>query len=71
MIVARAAARVGSGPQGYRRRRPEATVLYQVVARELTTFLARVESREGPGLPGFVRRELSWRRSSRRRARIW
>lgn len=46
------------GPVGYRRRRPEATVLYQVVARELKTFLSRVELREGPGLPGFVRREL-------------
>jgi len=28
------------------------------VARELQTFLTRVELREGPGLPGFVGREL-------------
>ncbi len=34
-------------------------MLYQVVARELQTFLAHVESRDGPGLPTFVRRELA------------
>ena len=34
-------------------------MLYQVVARELQTFLARVEQRQGPGLPAFVRRELA------------
>ena len=42
-----------------RRRRPETTVLYQVVARELQTFLARVEHGDCPGLPAFVRRELA------------
>ena len=43
----------------YRPRRPEATVLYQVVARHLTTFLDESDSADGgSGLPGFVRREF-------------
>ena len=59
MAIACAATHVRSEPPGYRRRRPETTVLYQVVARELRTFLAQVEQRGGAGLPGFVRRELA------------
>ncbi len=37
----------------YRRRRPEQSVLYGVVAEHLETFLAEIES-EGRSLPGFV-----------------
>ena len=48
---------------GRQRRRPEETVLYQVVARHLETFLEESEARSrsgdrGSGLPRFVRREL-------------
>ena len=41
----------------YAQRRPEESVLYQVVARQLETFLARAEQRERP-VPRFVVREL-------------
>jgi hypothetical protein len=44
------------GPS-YARRKPEATVLYQVVREELETFLAGAASRERP-VPRFVAREL-------------
>jgi len=42
----------------YKPRRPEATVLYQVVARHLHTFLRLSDQDGGRCLPGFVRREL-------------
>ena len=47
-------------PDGYRPRRPETTVLYRAVSRHLSGFLAQADLDDGrPGLPGFVRRELS------------
>ena len=44
----------------YRRRNPEESVLYQVVRRDLETFLARADERaeEGKGLPKYVREEF-------------
>jgi hypothetical protein len=45
------------GERGYERRRPEESVLYGVVQRELETFLARARERERPA-PRFVEREL-------------
>ena len=47
-------------PAGYCRREPEKTVLYQVVARHLETFLeeARQRSESGAGYPAFIEREL-------------
>ena len=42
----------------YTRRVPEETVLYGVVADQLTTFLAHAE-RSGRSVPAFVERELS------------
>jgi hypothetical protein len=48
----------GSGDEpGYRRRRPEESVLYGVVQTELATFLTRALARERP-VPRFVEREL-------------
>jgi hypothetical protein len=45
--------------EGYRRRNPEATVLYGVLAEHLETFLARSDLHAGlGGLPVFVAREL-------------
>jgi hypothetical protein len=41
-----------------RRREPERGALYHVLLAHLQTFLARADERVGPGLPGFVRREL-------------
>jgi hypothetical protein len=41
----------------YERRRPEETLLYDVVQRELETFLARARSRERT-VPRFVEREF-------------
>ena len=41
----------------YRPREPERTVLYQVVAEELETFLARQQERDRP-VPGFVEEEF-------------
>jgi len=46
-----------SGSDGYTRRRPEESVLYGVVQRELETFLAHARERERPA-PRFVEREL-------------
>jgi len=47
-------------PQGVVRRRPETTVLYQVVQQNLETFLAdaRERSEHGFGLPRYVEREF-------------
>ena len=42
---------------GYRPRNPETTVLYQVVAEQLETFLARQQERDRP-VPRFVEREF-------------
>ena len=42
----------------YERRRPEDTVLYQVVQEHLETFLAQVELETGAGLPEFVKAEF-------------
>ena len=42
----------------YERRRPEDTVLYQVVQEHLETFLAQVELETGSGLPEFVKAEF-------------
>ena len=44
-------------PSNYVRRRPEETVLYQIVAQQLETFLARAEQRDRL-VPRFVVREL-------------
>ena len=41
-----------------RRREPERGALHPVLLRHLQTFLLRADERGGPGLPGFVRREL-------------
>ena len=46
-----------AGAGGYARRRPEESVLYGVVERELETFLARAQARERP-VPRFVEREF-------------
>jgi hypothetical protein len=45
---------------GYHRRKPEKTVLHQVVRERLEPFLAsaRERSAHGHGLPAFVEREL-------------
>ncbi|MGH8607280.1 MAG: transposase zinc-binding domain-containing protein, partial [Gammaproteobacteria bacterium] len=42
----------------YERRRPEETVLYQLVQEHLETFLAQVELETGAGLPEFVKAEF-------------
>ena len=42
----------------YERRRPEDTVLYQLVQEHLDTFLAQVEAETGSGLPEFVKAEF-------------
>ena len=46
-----------AGGSTYERRRPEETVLYGVVQRELETFIARARSQERT-VPRFVEREL-------------
>jgi len=48
--------RAHRGPS-YARRRPEETILYQVVREQLETFLARARERDRP-VPRFVEREL-------------
>jgi hypothetical protein len=50
-------AEASGGQTGYRRRRPEESVLYSVVQGALATFLARAHGRERP-VPRFVEREL-------------
>jgi hypothetical protein len=50
---------LGRARSTYVRRRPEDTVLHQVVRENLETFLAEARLRGGgEGLPGFVEREL-------------
>ncbi len=46
-----------SRPDGYARRRPEQTTLYQVLQQHWKTFLARAEE-AASGLPSFVREEV-------------
>ena len=43
----------------YERRRPEDTVLYQLVQEHLETFLTQVELETGSGLPDFVKDEFN------------
>ena len=42
----------------YERRRPEETVLYQLVADHVETFFAQVEAETGTALPDFVKAEF-------------
>jgi hypothetical protein len=42
----------------YQRRRPEDTVLYQLVQEHAQTFFAQVERETGAGLPEFVKEEF-------------
>src|SRR5215831_14283586 len=42
----------------YERRRPEETILYQLVQENLESFLAQVEAERGSGLPEFVKAEF-------------
>lgn len=47
------------GDSAWRRRRPERSALYQVLAEHLSTYLEQAAlSSEGAGIPWFVRREL-------------
>ena len=45
-------------PCHYERRRPEETILYQLVQENLETSLAQVEAERGSGLPEFVKAEF-------------
>ena len=47
----------GAESRGYRRHEPEKTVLYEVVREHVNTFfeLAAARSREGRGLPRYVK----------------
>ena len=42
----------------YERRRPEETILYQLVHENVKTFFAQVEMEIGSGLPYFAKDEL-------------
>ena len=42
----------------YERRRPEETILYQLIQENLETFFAQVETETGTGLPDFVKDEF-------------
>ncbi len=42
----------------YERRRPEQTILYQLVQEHLESFLAQVETSTGAPLPQFVKDEF-------------
>ena len=42
----------------YERRRPEESVLYQLVQEQLETFLAQVEAETGVSLPKFIKDEF-------------
>ncbi len=42
----------------YERRRPEETVLYQLVQEHVETFFAQVEAETGAALPEFVKEEF-------------
>ena len=60
--VAMPAARAvcAAGPQLYRRRRPERTLLYRLVQRHLSTWLAASRERDPDGIavPAHIEREL-------------
>jgi hypothetical protein len=57
--MGQAAQRAPAGnPVYYERRRPEETVLYQLVQEELETFLAQVEAQTGASLPEFIKEEF-------------
>ncbi len=45
-------------PVHYERRRPEETILYQLIQENLETFFAQVEAETGTGLPDFVKDEF-------------
>ena len=45
-------------PVHYERRRPEETVLYQLVQEQLETLLAQVETETGASLPEFIKDEF-------------
>jgi hypothetical protein len=48
-----------SAAPSYEPRAPEASILYRTVQAHLERFLAQTAGEEGgPGLPGFVKREL-------------
>ena len=47
-----------ANPCHYARRRPEETILYQLVQENLESFLAQVEAERGSGLPEFVKDEF-------------
>ena len=53
---------VPSAPAGnpvhYERRRPEETILYQLVQEHVETFFAQVETETGSGLPDFIKDEF-------------
>jgi hypothetical protein len=42
----------------YERRRPEKTILYQLVQEHIETFFAQVKTETGSGLPDFVKDEF-------------
>ena len=46
------------GEGSYKRRQPEKTILYHVLAAELETFLRDVHANPSRSLPCFVEREL-------------
>src|SRR5512141_308038 len=48
----------GASRSVYRRHEAEKTVLYQIVSRELETFLAEVRDHYEKPLPGYVEKEL-------------
>src|SRR5437879_4490881 len=43
----------------WRRRRPEQTALWKIVAGALPAFVAQLEAATGRGLPAYIDRELS------------
>lgn len=47
-----------TAPAGYTQHRPERTLLYQIVAEHLETFLDEASSAYARGLPKYVEREL-------------
>lgn len=60
-IYERTSGAVGQPLAGYRRREPERTVLYELVAQHAQTMFAEVRAADpdGRGLPRHVERELA------------
>ena len=58
------------GDGSYKRRQPEKTVLYQVLAAELETFLRDAHANPARSLPRFVERELRGFADRQRKARF-